>query len=224
MKHLRKVLSLAIAALMLLAMLPSELTVHAIGLSHQEKEIIHWNPRYPEHDRVWNPDGNSHPVSAYSDVTHTKEEDAALEIRQYLKERVTQFTISIESFEQDFGALMTKLMDQAMAHTGVPTEGDYLAWQYAGWSTKCKSRTLSSGKKEYNVTITMQYYTTAEQEATVTTEVERLLKEWMVRATMIRLKKSTIISVPMLSMTIPTLGLVHTKHLSIRLPFARAMP
>ncbi len=68
---------------------------------------------------------------------------------------------------------MAEVFDAAIGHTGVPTEGDYLAWQFAGYT-----RTISSFSDlpdymlfEYDI----QYYTTAAQEAAVTAAVNELI-------------------------------------------------
>lgn len=61
------------------------------------------------------------------------------------------------------------------AHTGVPTEGDALLWQYGTWALKCKVISLSNAVKYvfyyYNIT----FYTTAEQEEILASKVEEIL-------------------------------------------------
>lgn len=59
------------------------------------------------------------------------------------------------------------MMNHALIHTGNPTEGDYLKFQYAGFRATVNS--------DYIITWTITYYTSAEQEAQMNQAVANLL-------------------------------------------------
>lgn len=64
----------------------------------------------------------------------------------------------------------------AMEETDSPIEGDYIRWNYAGFSGKMSYHTNSTtGKCEGTYTLTFTYYTTPEQEAELADRVDDLL-------------------------------------------------
>jgi len=64
--------------------------------------------------------------------------------------------------------------NQALAHTGVPNEGDYQMWHWGSYRCSRYYDTVGD-RKQYELTYTVTYYTTAEQEAEVDVAVEELL-------------------------------------------------
>ncbi|MGM9537873.1 MAG: transglutaminase domain-containing protein, partial [Candidatus Onthomonas sp.] len=106
-----------------------------------------------------------------------------------MKERSENITIYFQTpafsdtyTQDDFKAQVREIADYALIHTGVPTEGDYLRWQYGGW--KYENATAQSaevdGETVYQWTIpfTFTYYTTLDQEQEVDGTVEELLQSW----------------------------------------------
>ena len=73
--------------------------------------------------------------------------------------------------------LVYNTLGYAMVHTGVPTEGDYLQWQWAGWEAEISDASYNDTNLFMTVTYTMTYYTTAAQEAEMNTAVANLLEE-----------------------------------------------
>lgn len=69
---------------------------------------------------------------------------------------------------------MQDVITATLLHTGVPDEGDYLAWQYAGWRCSA-SGFYQDGYYCWTFTYTVTYYTTAAQETQMDTEVDALL-------------------------------------------------
>lgn len=61
-------------------------------------------------------------------------EEAGTVIREQLKTHTAaiQVRCSLSDYENN-DHLINDFFEQATAHTGVPTEGDYLLWQYGGW-------------------------------------------------------------------------------------------
>ena len=123
-------------------------------------------------------------------VTHASEvQPAAEEIPQchsvdelalYLREamKLRQETVQIELVTDNYyEGILAEALEKAYQHTGVPTEGDYLRWQYGGWEGAVDGY---SKKGMYYLTLTYQitYYTTAAQEQQVDAKVEQLLAQW----------------------------------------------
>lgn len=101
--------------------------------------------------------------------------EAGIVARQGMKKRQETIEVGFQAPEYD-STMAKRIMESAMLHTGVPTEGDYLRWQYAGW--KCQiSYYKVDGLCYFTFTYTMTYYTTAEQEAMVDSAVSSLINQ-----------------------------------------------
>ena len=104
-------------------------------------------------------------------------EQAVLSVRQGLVSRDSVITISFSSEEQDMSFvpdLVKNLMKAALAETSSPVEGDYIRFQYGGYSVEyVQSRTW--GGLQYTLNIEPIYYTTAEQEKKTDDKVAEIL-------------------------------------------------
>ena len=89
-------------------------------------------------------------------------EDAGIYVRSMMTQRIGKIAFNYSGSIYDVEDIVKK----ALEHTGVPDEGDYLAWTYAGYS--------ASGGWD-GITINMQYYTTYDQEKQVESEVKSVL-------------------------------------------------
>lgn len=112
---------------------------------------------------------------------YTSVAKAAALVRQQMVQRneVIQFSYkaTLYDFEEEAPALVNQILEQALAHTGVPTEGDYLQFQLGGAYMDIGAE--YSGTTYYlSVTLYMSYYTTAEQEAMVDELVDLVLEEF----------------------------------------------
>ena len=117
------------------------------------------------------PEPDMPPICMLSD--YGTEADAVLQLREQLTQRVEYITVLVES-QRDPGEMLTDLFTRALAHTGVPTQGDYLAWQYGGY--KSGYDYSISGETYYcQMRYQVVYYTTAEQEAQMDAAVADLL-------------------------------------------------
>ncbi|MBQ9166323.1 MAG: transglutaminase domain-containing protein, partial [Oscillospiraceae bacterium] len=100
-------------------------------------------------------------------------------LRAAMKERtetveVGYTTTTAINSQESLGVFLTETSDAAVAHTGEPTEGDYLKFQFAG--IKCASSGyVSGGTYYYPMTYTVTYYDTAQQEAEMDKAVGTLL-------------------------------------------------
>lgn len=101
-------------------------------------------------------------------------EEAGIGMRDELVAREETIEVKYQADAYHEEDLKT-ITNAAMEHTGNPVEGDYLKWQYAGWSARI-SYYISGGVCYLTVTYTLTYYTTSEQEAVVTETVEDTLE------------------------------------------------
>ena len=106
----------------------------------------------------------------------TQTEAIAAEIKTNLKNRVDEFSIGMAGDEGAENALSAakEALFKAMAHTGVPTEGDYLLYQLGG-SYNAVYKFDYNGEYFYIVNFKMHYYTDAAQESEMDAEVASLL-------------------------------------------------
>ncbi|MBE7001717.1 MAG: hypothetical protein E7421_03330 [Ruminococcaceae bacterium] len=100
-------------------------------------------------------------------------EDVIAVVRQGLESR--QETISVSFVTQTYSEnLMRDVLNAAIAHTGVPTQGDYLRWQIG--QNEMSMGGYAYGEDYYlTLTYTPEYYTTAQQEAQMDVAVEERL-------------------------------------------------
>ncbi|MCD8355361.1 MAG: S-layer homology domain-containing protein [Clostridia bacterium] len=97
------------------------------------------------------------------------------QVREKLDARAQKITIYYqgEAYNQ---AVMTDIFEEAIRHTGVAREGDYLRWQYAGWEGTMSG--YVEGMTYYlTLTYTVTYYTSAEQEAEVDIAIADIRKQ-----------------------------------------------
>ena len=126
------------------------------------------NPLYEEVIDVSDlniPSENS--ISAYEATEYYDSvSEAGADFRLQMKQRLETIEVGLltDDAETDtLKSLCKSIASEALIHTGDPTEGDYLFWQYGGWH--CNMTGYSENDLYYiTFTYTMTYYTTAEQE------------------------------------------------------------
>ena len=75
-------------------------------------------------------------------------------------------------------AQIREIAQEALIHTGEPTEGDYLRWQYGGWNAEGKIEQSAEDNMCYmTFTYTYTYYTTYEQETIVDERISEVLDQ-----------------------------------------------
>ena len=95
-------------------------------------------------------------------------------LRQAMKNRQETATVYFEADASlTFSEVVAAIQNEAMAHTGNGTEGDYLAWQ-RGPISAGGSYIPGGQTKQYTINFELSYYTTAQQEAQVDTAVAEL--------------------------------------------------
>ena len=121
---------------------------------------------------------SAQPASVAEEDYLTDEEDIAAVIREGMvahKEEISVYYKSKVAFDEEtvkkwFG----EWVELAMAETNKPYEGDYLRWHYKKIGANISVGTLDD-TYYYDFVFTVDYYTTAAQEAEVTEEVARVL-------------------------------------------------
>lgn len=113
-------------------------------------------------------------LSFVGQLYYTELSAAAAELRAGLVRRESEISVRFLS-DTDPGGIYQSQVDMALCHTGRPTEGDYLRWQYGGYNV---SQSWWAGEQGYYCTNTFYftYYTTAEQELQVDAFVENFLQ------------------------------------------------
>lgn len=100
-------------------------------------------------------------------------EEAADIMRQKLKDRVTSITVNVISTNSDANVVLKEIVAEAMKHTGVGTEGDYLLWHYLSYGGNVSYIGVSGGY-QYSFSLNFAYYTTKAQEDELTVAVNNL--------------------------------------------------
>lgn len=163
-----------IAALMAISMLiPSGSALAA------EQQIYHTctyvNPLYQEEMTAAELKTTKNDDSQESSVNYlTSESEICKELREALVERKDTITLHYESQSYD-KTDPTRFFEKAVAHTGKPTEGDYLKWQYAGWDAT-QSGHVDGNTYYLTIKYTMTWYTTAKQETALDVKINRILQ------------------------------------------------
>ena len=99
-------------------------------------------------------------------------------IREALTRHDYRITIRFQAqgeYMGDISPLISDLMNAALTHTGSPIQGDYLRYQYGGYTVSYSHEAIEDGWS-YEAIIEPDYYTTPEQETAVDTEVQNILK------------------------------------------------
>ena len=87
-------------------------------------------------------------------------EDAAAILRNGMKNREAEITVNL-CYEGTYNVeIFETIFDTAIAHTGVPTEGDYLAFQYKEWVAR-GGWYHKNGSCYITIAYGVSYYTTA---------------------------------------------------------------
>ncbi len=107
-------------------------------------------------------------------VEYTTIEQAGIQLREGLKSRNKTIQVTyITNIKLD-DSIIKQVVNEAVKHTGVPTEGDYIYWQCSEWEADYNWEYLN-GTYYYTLTYIFSYYTTYEQEREMDIAVANLL-------------------------------------------------
>ena len=103
-------------------------------------------------------------------------EAAVVEMRQKLKDRTSDFTVYVRLPDAPTAEFKDELLAQAVAHTGVPDEGDYLYHHIYKYSADYSYEVMDD---IYYVTISVNvvYYSNLQQEIQLTMAIESFMEE-----------------------------------------------
>lgn len=114
-------------------------------------------------------------ISALAEEEYTSDESVlAANIRSSMENREETITLYYASEQEYDSTLLKKWVNLAFEETDVPTQGDYIRWVWGGYKASI-SYYQSNGTYYYTYTMTVTYYTTAEQETQVTEKIDELL-------------------------------------------------
>lgn len=172
----RRFLSLILALVLFAGVLP--VGALASDASPEPQCSVHVNPLYTDAAPIdVDPASEEMPEIDESAVTfRTSVQAVGADLRNGMKQRKEVIAVGLASKSQnDYSSDMVyAIFDEAIVHTGVPTEGDYLRWQYGGYTCWRYYRYYNSTYHIFYVYV-MTYYTTAQQEAAVTAGVNNVL-------------------------------------------------
>ena len=126
---------------------------------------------------LWMPMVSAPVYAAEDDVIYYETGDeAAAALRKAMKERQAKVTIGVhgKTDQEGLRQLIGALLDRATEHTGEPTEGDYINFQYASYKGAAQT-TLDGVSPAVEVEYTLEYYDTAEQEKAVDDKVSEII-------------------------------------------------
>lgn len=191
--------SLVLALLMVLGLLqpiPKANAAQPASLSLPVSSERVYNPLYGEHTESEEAplSTQSASLSPQAVPTYDSVETAGAALRSAMVNRKNQVVFhytapwsysSLSDKQQSDKAvqllndLAPKLFEEALRHTGIPNEGDYLAWQYEyyRWSVD-NIVDVTKTSITFEISYEFSYFTTAEQEAYVTKEVRNIFSNY----------------------------------------------
>ena len=135
-------------------------------------DSVSWqNPMYPDAE----PAPQEKPPVRNQVIYRESLQEAAVDLRNALESRQTSVVIGYQLPSYD-KAQIREIYAMAIAHTGVPTQGDYIQWHNKTWKADIKYWTYPTYVK-VEMTWTLTYLASADQEAELTTAVNDLLKQ-----------------------------------------------
>ena len=169
-----------IAALLAVSMLVPSGSALAVRLPEQRTERIYStstyiNPLYRnEMTAAQLKTTREEDASEGSTQYVTSETELCDQLREDLVQRKSTITLHYQSNTYDKQDA-ENFFKKAVAHTGKPTEGDYLKWQYAGWKAT-QSGNVEGNTYYMTIKYTMTWYTTEKQEAVLDAKVKKILQ------------------------------------------------
>ena len=169
-------LVIALLPVSALAELRLEDTAHPDVVNRFTASVSHVNPEYARLGvRFPQPTAD---CMTMADSTVDSLDEAAEYLREQMEDRVTQVCITIPNYKFIDGDTMNAdwmtILYGAFAHTGVPTQGDYILRHYG----KCAGNLQYSSKVGATFSYTITYDTTQNQENKVEEKIDELFTAW----------------------------------------------
>ena len=172
----KRIISCILTALILASVLPAN-TFADSSVIHRQ---IHINPLYKDvvDQKQLFSTLNGAP-RLYSDTQPQEAgsaDEAAVILRKGMENREARIAIRCPADAiTPTDGILDEIAEKAMEETGVPTQGDYIRWTYAGWSGSCSLESDDEGL-HYVFVYDCKYYTTAAQEAELSEKIDSVLQ------------------------------------------------
>ena len=191
MRRFRRTLALMLALCMMVLLMPmrsmaaetAEVSTEAvINRSYTQLQESEWYPKIrieeaeePAATEPAESDQIGETAPTYYAPTYLTPEKAAVQLRNYMKNRTETFDLYVKYDSSDYNKLIEELLLQAVAHTGVSTEGDYLLWHLNEWKATVTKQWKDNGWV-FHYQMELSYHSSAAQEKEMNTAVTNLLK------------------------------------------------
>ncbi|MDY5881127.1 MAG: CHAP domain-containing protein [Oscillospiraceae bacterium] len=172
----KRIISCILTVLILASVLPANAFADSSVIHRQ----IHINPLYKDvvDQKQLFSTLNSAP-RLYSDTQPQEAgsaDEAAVILRKGMENREARIAIRCPADAiTPTDGILDEIAEKAMEETGVPTQGDYIRWTYAGWSGSCSLESDDEGL-HYVFVYDCKYYTTAAQEAELSEKIDSVLQ------------------------------------------------
>ena len=172
----KRIISCILTVLILASVLPANAFADSSVIHRQ----IHINPLYKDvvDQKQLFSTLNGAP-RLYSDTQPQEAgsaDEAAVILRKGMENREARIAIRcpVDAITPTDG-ILDEIVEKAMEETGVPTQGDYIRWTYAGWSGSYSLESDDEGL-HYVFVYDCKYYTTAAQEAELSEKIDSVLQ------------------------------------------------
>ena len=172
----KRIISCILTVLILASVLPANAFADSSVIHRQ----IHINPLYKDvvDQKQLFSTLNGAP-RLYSDTQPQEAgsaDEAAVILRKGMENREARIAIRCPADAiTPTDGILDEIAEKAMEETGVPTQGDYIRWTYAGWNGSYSLESDDEGR-HYVFVYDCKYYTTAAQEAELSEKIDSVLQ------------------------------------------------
>ena len=172
----KRIISCILTVLILASVLPANAFADSSVIHRQ----IHINPLYKDvvDQKQLFSTLNGAP-RLYSDTQPQEAgsaDEAAVILRKGMENREARITIRCPADAiTPTDGILDEIAGKALEETGVPTQGDYIRWTYAGWNGSYSLESDDEGL-HYVFVYDCKYYTTAAQEAELSEKIDSVLQ------------------------------------------------
>ena len=172
----KRIISCILTVLILASVLPANAFADSSVIHRQ----IHINPLYKDVvDQKQLFSALNGAPRLYSDTQPQEAgsaDEAAVILRKGMENREARIAIRCPADAiTPTDGILDEIAEKAMEETGVPTQGDYIRWTYAGWSGSYSLESDDEGL-HYVFVYDCKYYTTAAQEAELSEKIDSVLQ------------------------------------------------
>ncbi len=177
-RGVKKFCTITIASILALVSIPVRVNAASEVVTQSATYV---NPAYADcitEDELEQEFAESYTELYYSAPTYTSAQQIGEYLREKEKEKIGQVTVNFNiaaSSKDELMTILSSAVAYAEAHTGSPTEGDYLRFNNGGYELSCNMR-QSGGVYSGTATYQFAYFTSYEQEQQVTDKVNQVIQ------------------------------------------------